>query len=338
MSQYCGVPCVCSVHGAGDESDSSAVHLRASRLGRVFDFRRDRFVRALRHAAVELSIRMVQEATARQQQRAGQNERQDFAKAIHAVCLQATSAQLPGRRTVRLQYPRGIALSFDRQAKSARLVFSLRLIHTLQTTHFHNHAFLGENCRQYSCRGASEHRLPLSLLERCPKRPFSRRFRDAGYTEMMSAPLPTSGAPLELQTWQELEEVFARLGQLARSPVAPQEFYRTVLDQSVRALSAEGGAVWLARPAARCSSRFKLAERPARLRDEQSPARPSIAALARCDGRTGRQHQSAIRFRSFGCVEPDRPCDRVRTGEIAVDESPNASGRKSESRRYARDH
>src|SRR3954449_5819126 len=61
----------------------------------------------------------------------------------------------------------------------------------------------------------------------------------------MSAPLSPSGAPTELRTWQELEEVFARLGQLARSPVAPQEFYRTVLDQSVRALSAEGGAVWL---------------------------------------------------------------------------------------------
>jgi multidrug efflux pump subunit AcrA (membrane-fusion protein) len=61
----------------------------------------------------------------------------------------------------------------------------------------------------------------------------------------MSAPLPKSGAPLELQTWQELEDVFARLSQLARSPVAPQEFYRTVLDQSVRALSAEGGALWL---------------------------------------------------------------------------------------------
>ncbi len=50
---------------------------------------------------------------------------------------------------------------------------------------------------------------------------------------------------MELQTWQELEDVFARLGQLARSPVAPHEFYRTVLDQSVRALSADGGAVWL---------------------------------------------------------------------------------------------
>src|SRR3954466_11972755 len=61
----------------------------------------------------------------------------------------------------------------------------------------------------------------------------------------MSAPLPTGGAPLEVQTWHELEDVFAQLSQLARSLVAPHEFYRTVLDQSVRALSAEGGAVWL---------------------------------------------------------------------------------------------
>ncbi len=61
----------------------------------------------------------------------------------------------------------------------------------------------------------------------------------------MSAPLPTSGAPPELQTWQELEDVFTQLGQLARSPVAPQEFYRTALDQSVRALSAERGTIWL---------------------------------------------------------------------------------------------
>src|SRR3954447_21336951 len=61
----------------------------------------------------------------------------------------------------------------------------------------------------------------------------------------MSAPLPTGGAPLEVQTWHELEDVFAQLSQLARSPVAPHDFYRTVLDQSVRALSAEGAAVWL---------------------------------------------------------------------------------------------
>src|SRR5437763_8158310 len=61
----------------------------------------------------------------------------------------------------------------------------------------------------------------------------------------MSAPLLTGGAPLELQTWHELEDVFAQLSQLARSPVAPHEFYRSLLDQTVRALSAEGGTVWL---------------------------------------------------------------------------------------------
>jgi len=61
----------------------------------------------------------------------------------------------------------------------------------------------------------------------------------------MSAPLPTTGASSESHTWHELEEVFASLGQLARSSVAPTEFYRTALDQSVRALSAVGGCVWL---------------------------------------------------------------------------------------------
>lgn len=60
----------------------------------------------------------------------------------------------------------------------------------------------------------------------------------------MSAPLSTTGASSE-SAWQELEDVFAGLGQLARSGVAPQEFYRTLLDQSVRALAAVGGAVWL---------------------------------------------------------------------------------------------
>jgi multidrug efflux pump subunit AcrA (membrane-fusion protein) len=61
----------------------------------------------------------------------------------------------------------------------------------------------------------------------------------------MSAPLSTGGTPLESRAWQELEDVFATLGQLARSAVLPDEFYRTVLDQSVRALSAAGGVVWL---------------------------------------------------------------------------------------------
>jgi multidrug efflux pump subunit AcrA (membrane-fusion protein) len=53
------------------------------------------------------------------------------------------------------------------------------------------------------------------------------------------------GGDSESHIWQELEEVFSALGQLARSSVTPTEFYRTVLDQSVRALSAVGGSVWL---------------------------------------------------------------------------------------------
>src|SRR3954451_1873843 len=71
------------------------------------------------------------------------------------------------------------------------------------------------------------------------------RNRGLAILKSMSAPLPTGGAPLEVQTWHELEDVFAELSQLARSPIAPHDFYRTVLDQSVRTLSAEGGAVWL---------------------------------------------------------------------------------------------
>ncbi len=61
----------------------------------------------------------------------------------------------------------------------------------------------------------------------------------------MSAPLSTPGASWESHTWQELEDVFASLGQLARSAAAPEEFYRTVLNESVRALAATGGVVWL---------------------------------------------------------------------------------------------
>src|SRR3954454_15828360 len=95
----------------------------------------------------------------------------------------------------------------------------------------------------------------------------------------MSAPLPTSGAPLELQTWQELEEVFAGLGQLARSPAAPQEFYRTVLDQSVRALSAEGGAVWLRA----ASAALQLAVQTGR-----------AAGAAARDAQAQRAHQSLL--------------------------------------------
>lgn len=61
----------------------------------------------------------------------------------------------------------------------------------------------------------------------------------------MFTPLSATGASAQSHAWQELEDVFARLGQLARSAVAPPEFYRSLLDDSIRALSAHGGAVWL---------------------------------------------------------------------------------------------
>lgn len=61
----------------------------------------------------------------------------------------------------------------------------------------------------------------------------------------MSAPLSTTGAASDAGAWQELEDVFAGLGQLARTAATSEQFYRTLLEESVRALSASGGAVWL---------------------------------------------------------------------------------------------
>jgi multidrug efflux pump subunit AcrA (membrane-fusion protein) len=63
----------------------------------------------------------------------------------------------------------------------------------------------------------------------------------------MPAHLSTTGVSSEPPAWNELEEVFAGLGTLARSAVAPPEFYRTVLAECLRALSAAGGVVWLRR-------------------------------------------------------------------------------------------
>jgi multidrug efflux pump subunit AcrA (membrane-fusion protein) len=45
--------------------------------------------------------------------------------------------------------------------------------------------------------------------------------------------------------WHELEDVLAGLGQLARTPVEPEEFYGRALAETVRSLSAQGGIVWL---------------------------------------------------------------------------------------------
>jgi multidrug efflux pump subunit AcrA (membrane-fusion protein) len=64
----------------------------------------------------------------------------------------------------------------------------------------------------------------------------------------MAADLSMTGASSGPNAWHELEDVFAALGQLARSSVAPPEFYRTLLDECVRALAANGGVVWLRGP------------------------------------------------------------------------------------------
>ncbi len=61
----------------------------------------------------------------------------------------------------------------------------------------------------------------------------------------MATPFPTTELPPNTAAWHELEDAFAALGRLVRSPATPAEFYRELLDQSVRALSAVGGAVWL---------------------------------------------------------------------------------------------
>ena len=91
----------------------------------------------------------------------------------------------------------------------------------------------------------------------------------------------------ESHTWQELEEVFAALGQLARSSIAPPEFYRSVLDQSVRALSAVGGAVWLrGRRRAAARSRKRRGRAASLLRDEQARrAHEALLIDAAAEGR-----------------------------------------------------
>jgi hypothetical protein len=64
----------------------------------------------------------------------------------------------------------------------------------------------------------------------------------------MSAHLSTTGdrrGDSDSHAWQELEEVFAGLSRLARTAIPPPEFYRALLQDSVRALGAAGGVVWL---------------------------------------------------------------------------------------------
>jgi multidrug efflux pump subunit AcrA (membrane-fusion protein) len=61
----------------------------------------------------------------------------------------------------------------------------------------------------------------------------------------MPSPLSTAANASGSGTWHELEDVLTRLGQLARSPLAPDAFYDRALAECVRAISAQGGTAWL---------------------------------------------------------------------------------------------
>jgi len=61
----------------------------------------------------------------------------------------------------------------------------------------------------------------------------------------MASPQPFTGSDADRTAWHELEDVFAQLGQLARTAVDPEVFYRRLLNECLRALGGDGGAVWL---------------------------------------------------------------------------------------------
>jgi multidrug efflux pump subunit AcrA (membrane-fusion protein) len=61
----------------------------------------------------------------------------------------------------------------------------------------------------------------------------------------MPTPLSIADTAAGAGAWHELEDVLAGLGQLARSPLASEVFYGRALAESVRALSAQAGMVWL---------------------------------------------------------------------------------------------
>lgn len=113
----------------------------------------------------------------------------------------------------------------------------------------------------------------------------------------MSPNTTTTGASSEWNTWHELEDVFSSLGQLARSPVAPHEFYRTLLDECTRTLAASSGVVWL-----RAGATFQTV----------AQVRWSAADVA-TDEAARRAHESLLREaaqrREVTSVLPDAPRD-----------------------------
>ena len=64
---------------------------------------------------------------------------------------------------------------------------------------------------------------------------------------MTAEPLPTESAPVA-STWQHLDDLIDEIVSLVHADLAPRDFWRQLLDRSVRALAAIGGAVWVRRP------------------------------------------------------------------------------------------
>ncbi len=51
--------------------------------------------------------------------------------------------------------------------------------------------------------------------------------------------------PADEETWDEIEVLIHEIADLAKSQISTHQFYRDLLDRAVRALAAEGGAVWM---------------------------------------------------------------------------------------------
>ena len=51
--------------------------------------------------------------------------------------------------------------------------------------------------------------------------------------------------PADEETWDEIEVLVHEIADLAKSQISTHQFYRELLDRAVRALAAEGGAVWM---------------------------------------------------------------------------------------------
>lgn len=63
---------------------------------------------------------------------------------------------------------------------------------------------------------------------------------------MTAEPLPTEIAAT-LSTWQHLDDLVDEIATLAQSDVSPREFWSRLLDRTICALAAVGGAIWLRR-------------------------------------------------------------------------------------------